>query len=343
MPENPILITGLYRSGTTIISRILDAHPELNVTFDSVNYFRFVVKKGIHPGRYLEIVESVAARLKERYAIVIDTRRIVEEIEKTFLVTHKIVYAAIMEGFFNYSGKRWGEKALLEWTSIPTFLSMFAGGKAIHIIRDPRDVLISYKRMTFETGCKYLDSVFAGLHSMNAALKYQTVLPPERYHLLKYEDFIHDKKESVKKLCAFLEINFTDLMLEEEKYTEVSGEKFDILSHSSFPEEVASQKTAPTGKWQETLTDFEIDFVESILAPQMLALGYALSKDGKMGHCGEFIRVMASEPLLKRRLIHFLETSDGVESYPSDPTDPENWGGTGIKGQGAAMAYGKAK
>jgi len=45
MIDNPIFITGCYRSGTTYISRVLDAHPNLNVTFDSVNYFRFIIKK----------------------------------------------------------------------------------------------------------------------------------------------------------------------------------------------------------------------------------------------------------------------------------------------------------
>ena len=33
---------------------------------------------------------------------------------------------------------------------------------------------------------------------------------------------------------------------------------------------------------------------------------------------------------------------DGVGSYPSDPTKPENWGGyTGIRGQESAKAFGK--
>lgn len=30
-------------------------------------------------------------------------------------------------------------------------------------------------------------------------------------------------------------------------------------------------------------------------------------------------------PLLQSRLHHWLSTGEGVESYPSDPTDPKNW------------------
>ena len=56
MKEDPILITGVYRSGTTYFSRILNAHPDLDVTYDSVNYFRFIIEKGISSKKYKQIL-----------------------------------------------------------------------------------------------------------------------------------------------------------------------------------------------------------------------------------------------------------------------------------------------
>ena len=43
----PLLITGVYRSGTTLVSDILRKHPDLDITYDSINYFRFIIKKNI--------------------------------------------------------------------------------------------------------------------------------------------------------------------------------------------------------------------------------------------------------------------------------------------------------
>ena len=57
--KNPILITGVYRSGTTIISRILNAHPSIDCTYDSVSYFRYIVKKNIPAEKYREIIKSI--------------------------------------------------------------------------------------------------------------------------------------------------------------------------------------------------------------------------------------------------------------------------------------------
>ena len=37
----PIFITGVWRSGTTLISRIFNNHPELDITYDSVHFMRF--------------------------------------------------------------------------------------------------------------------------------------------------------------------------------------------------------------------------------------------------------------------------------------------------------------
>ena len=173
MINNPILITGVYRSGTTYLSRLLDSHPGLNITYDSVNYFRYNLKKNTNPKNYKEIVTEITTRLENRYEKSLNSDLIIKNLGKFRNITHKDIYSEIMMKYFNNDGKRWGEKTLLEWSNIPTFLSMFEKSQAIHILRDPRDVLASYKNMTIETGDKYLDSIFANLNSFNKAIEYE--------------------------------------------------------------------------------------------------------------------------------------------------------------------------
>ena len=66
MLDNPILITGVYRSGTTMLTGFLDTHENLEIDHPSVQYFRYIIKKNISPNHYKDIVHSIAERIKFR-------------------------------------------------------------------------------------------------------------------------------------------------------------------------------------------------------------------------------------------------------------------------------------
>ena len=340
--KNPILITGVYRSGTTIISRILNAHPSIDCTYDSVSYFRYIVKKNIPAEKYREIIKSITSRLKERYQIKLDPLIIIETIEKKGkAITHKDIYSTIMQTYFGNTGRRWGEKTLLEWTNIPTFLSMYPEGQVIHIIRDPRDVLSSFKNMTIEPGKNYLDAVFCMMHSMNSALRYRSLFPEKRYYILIYEDFISDQHAVINNLCDFLGETFDKRLLDPKHHTDRHGGKlFSFDTHTAYSEETKRNKRTLSGKWREKLTDFEKIYVEALLMKQMTKFGYDLSDGIDTNPLVQLIEMILEEPLLAKRWINFLKTKDGIESYPSDPTDPKNWvTETGVIGQGVAAAF----
>ena len=329
----------MYRSGTTYLSRILGAHSKLDITYDSVNYFRFIIKKNISSTKYKKIVNSILDRLSTRYKIKLDKDKVIYQIESSGNpINHKIIYCAVMGEFFNNSGKRWGEKTLLEWSNIPKYLSMFSNGKCIHVIRDPRDVLASFKNMTFEKGDNYLDAIFASLNSLNTAIKYKTMLPKTNYLIMNYDDLIKNTKKTTQAICEFLEIDYEESMLNSKNYKTLDGSPFEFKTHSSFPKE----DVKPINRWRTKLTDFEIDLTEAIIGQQMLSFGYKLNTDFKKNSLTHLIELIFNNQLINERFIHLIKTRDGVESYPSDPTKPENWGGdTGVTGLGAAKAYGR--
>jgi hypothetical protein len=336
--NDPIFITGVYRSGTTILSRILDAHPSLDITYDSVNYFRFIIKEGLPASQYKEIIKVIYDRLQDRYKIVLPYPELVHQVEMNDDINHAVIYATVMEYFFGNSGRRWGEKTLLEWTNIPTFLKMYPQGKTIHVVRDPRDVIASYKNMTFETGEKYLDAIFACMDSMNTAWRYKDEIPKEKYLLFIYEEFIADKGKCVKKICDFLNIDFDKEMLNCANYTDLAGKPFQSATHSSFPEDI----TPPKNRWLSKLTPYEIDMVEGFLSSQLELFGYTISDSFAHNSIKKFLDTLKKTPLLANRFDHYMTTGQGVEAYPSNPTDKKNWGDDTVKrGQGAALAYRK--
>lgn len=346
--NSPVFITGVYRSGTTILTGILGVHEELDISHPSVQYFRYILKKGIAPDDYKEIINSVSERVDLRYGIKLNIERIISDINKETSkegISHKIIYDSIMRSLYLNTGKRWGEKSLLEWTNIPTFLDMFPSGKTIHIIRDPRDVLASYKNMTYETGDKYLDAVFNCLDSMQHAQKYTSSLSEEQYCLVYFEDLINNRTREVERICAFLEIGFDKSLYKEHEIKEGVGEgsvQLTTASHSSFPEDIGNSFK----RWDTKLTQNEIFFTESILSAVMREFGYELSQSYEANHLAWLQQIMSDNELINERFINFLRTGKGVEEFPSDPTDPKNWSTSTkeqgkVQGKGAAAAYKK--
>jgi len=347
MSENQVFITGVYRSGTTILTGLLRAHKEIDIGSPSVQYFRYIIKKNISPSLYKDIVISISERVDFRYSIKLDVNRIINDIEKSSKekITHKLIYGVVMCALHNNSGRRWGEKTLLEWTNIPLFLEMYPSGKTIHIIRDPRDVLASYKHMTYETEEKYLDAIFNCLDSMQHAIEYSKNLSKENYYLVKFEDLVSDRMGQIKKICDYLDIEFNESDYSDENIKEGVGEgsiRLTLETHSSFPN--SSQKSFK--RWDKNLTKNELDLAEAILGDCMNCFGYDLSQNLNSNNFQWLLKIMQNNTLINDRIANYLKTGKGAEGFPSDPTDPKNWSSSTLSQgkeleKGAAYAYKK--
>lgn len=328
MANSPIFITGVYRSGTTLPSKILGAHSALRVTVDSINFFRFY-RGRFEPvaERYEEIVEEVHKRLEKRFSIVVPKDAVLGRLRQKNRIELVDVYDALMVETFceGRDDLRWGEKSVLQWTNIPLFLSMFPEGKAIHILRDPRDVLASYKNFTIEPKYRYLDAVFACLHSMHWAASLGTTLSPKSYRIFRHEDVIGDPERFAREACEFFGLPYEDTMIAPENFTGHLGEPW--KSNTAFADaDDARITTRSEGRWRSELDDFEICFAESIIGDLLSRFGYEPS-GATIDAAGwnELWRCVRATPLLQDRLSHWWKTGEGAEAYPSDPLDPKNW------------------
>jgi hypothetical protein len=141
-----------------------------------------------------------------------------------------------------------GDKSGAHLYYVPTLLEWFPEAKIIHTFRDPRAILTSHHKkllnkrqglMEVEREDKsqvffleppkpFFDLMVVSyitiswLYAVRLHHKYQK-LYPKNYYLLKYEDLVCKREETVKRLCKFLSIQFCDEMLMLPSY-----------SHSSF-------------------------------------------------------------------------------------------------------------
>lgn len=336
MTERPILLTGVYRSGTTLLAQVLNAHSRLRVACDRVQYLRYYLKRFNPPEeKYREIVHDASVRLSERFSDEVPEKQIVDELAGCDDVRHRDVYQTMMRATYcpDQPSLRWGEKTVLEWSNIPLFLEMFPQGQAIHIIRDPRDVTASYREFTIEPADRYLDATFACLHSMNWAASYGPALPDEHYVVVRHEDMVSSPDGFTRDLCRFLGVDFEPAMLDAASFQDQNGNAWQ--PNTAFGDIKRGHiSTKSINRWTEKLEDFEVVFVESIIGDLLGRFGYARSGlRPDIPTITEMWRRFRNTPLLQERLHRWLRTGEGIETYPSNPLDPANWAkGMGPKG-----------
>jgi hypothetical protein len=144
--------------------------------------------------------------------------------------SEKAIFDLLME--FYAAGKPIrGEKTPAHIFCVPMILDWFPDAKFIHMIRDPRGVFASQRsklakipRATalhklFRLNTVTYEAFMAlqiNIHWTRVVQLHQQYqrLFPSRYIALKFEDLLSKPEAELRKLCTFLDIDFSDKMLE---------------------------------------------------------------------------------------------------------------------------------
>ncbi len=324
---SPILITGVWRSGTTLISRILNNHPDLEITFDTVHFMRFSFNKynPIHKRKnVIKLINDTRKRLLDRYDLNISSKDVLKIVNKKY--NYQTIYDALMKVFLLKSNqkKTWGEKTNLVWTKIPDFFRMYPKGRVLHIVRDPRAVLFSWKKFTQANGNDYLDSILNSYDSMNKALLYKKVYKNKNYKLITYESLVSNPKLIVKSVCKKFNIEYDPIMLDTKNFTDKYGNKW--IANSIHKKKVIGISKSIRNTWKKNLDNWEIFLIETIMKDLFKHFNYKKTKiiaNEKM--VKKIIYQIQKSKLVFDGIIKFALFNEGFERYPSDPLLKINW------------------
>ena len=273
--ESPVFIVGCGRSGTTLLRLMLDAHPMLAIPGEStfIRYRwreRHTYRTGgrFMPDRLLE--DILADGNLNTWGISADEVR--EEVRTQESPSFADVVAAPFRVYARMHHKpRWGDKTPIYVLSIPELAGLFPDGKFVHLIRDGRDVALSYLSFpTFDGGIwhaawRWRDWVSAGVRSGQD-------LGPERYVQLTYEQLVTDTESEVRRLSAFLDLDFDARML---RYYEHADRRLEAVpAMVPFHAKTALPPQASTGKWRTEMSERDLRIFESVAGELLGELGY---------------------------------------------------------------------
>jgi len=147
MTCSPIFIVGCPRSGTHLLRNMLRSHPNLSFTGES----HFI------PKFYKAFGDPKSQKEAKKLASVILHLQWIKPWHLSLApasFAHDRSYAQVVRRIFGAWAQkenkpRWGDKTPQYVTEMPVLSELFPGCKFIHIIRDGRDVALSWLALNF--------------------------------------------------------------------------------------------------------------------------------------------------------------------------------------------------
>jgi hypothetical protein len=283
---NPhVFVVGCPRSGTTLLGRLLDAHPELAIIHEG----RFVVawferRRGVTPAGAVT-PEAIDRLLEFRPFKNVHVSR--EQLERLAQADGggPVSYSSFVSGIFDLHGKAHGKCLVGDKTphyvlSLPTLHDLFPHARFVHLVRDGRDACLSirnWRKVTERGGAVARYAAWADDPVATTALWWEwqvrlgreagAALGPRRYHEVSYESLVDDPAAGCRALCAFLEIPYDERML-----------RFHEGRTRDDPELDAKQAWRPVTpglrNWRTEMPPEEIERFEATAGELLDELGY---------------------------------------------------------------------
>ncbi|MFT7166909.1 MAG: hypothetical protein ACI80K_000025 [Paracoccaceae bacterium] len=246
--DSPVFLVGTTRSGTTVLSLMLGAHPELADLGEFEWPWDFQPERERPDlGEYCEWLET--NRHFNHHGVKVDRRLGFDDLVRDFL-----------EQIWEMDDPQRSSQAIVTQVHrhYEHALRLWPNARFIHIVRDGRDVCASWLKFAWlGNGHR------AGLDWKAAMQEWRTTqkrIDPKNMIELRFEDLIQNVEPELERLCDFLGLTYDDAML---RYHEQSN-------YSPIDPNQA-------GKWRTGLDRRNLQLFEFVAGDELEAQGYPRS------------------------------------------------------------------
>jgi hypothetical protein len=289
-----ILLTGHRKSGTTLLHKLFDAHPQLNVyPVDISLLYAFLPCQ--EPHLTDEQVKDRVNRVVKKSTSKIEGKRISEFCQNfsaeefsscvwehsdasVFRKPH-VVISAIAVAWAHYTGADKEKPFLFKETSQSIHVHRLLRGhlpiKVVQIIRDPRDNYAAIKagvgKYYTQMGEDEKESLASLINRSRMDLLAAYELREQKhnwFYSLRFEDLVDQTEEHMKMLSSFFKIDFDPILLE----PTLLGNSFSGNSHEG--KQFKGVSSTNVGRWRERISHFEAAVIEFWMQDVMDKWGY---------------------------------------------------------------------
>jgi hypothetical protein len=279
---DPVFLLATERSGSNLTRSILNAHPDLTAPHPLETAYPWRSTKSpseLSPSNRRRLVRDVLVNKNYSFHPLVDplsVSRVQERVESAEVPSYLTVQEALYREYVAETGtERWVSKDPGLWHYLDEVLSYYEDPKIVYLVRDARDVALSFKSSNV---WKYHPYFTAGRwrEEQRAGLRLLEELGDERVHLLRYQDLLEEPESEARALCDFLGIPFEERML---YYYDTDEAEQESQSAGAFENIAIPIKSDNYGKFREDLTAREIRTVEKVAGEELEAFGFELVND----------------------------------------------------------------
>lgn len=261
--KSPVFLVASRRSGTTLFRLMMNGHPSITwqrgweVVADAVKHFdsngseaQKIELEGFEP-----ILATDIDDLKNK---------LIFNAENSIKPDARNVFGATVHVGFKSLHKAWPD------------------AKFIHLIRDPRDIAISHMKLGWAG--HYFFAADPWKKSETDWNELREILPDHQYIDLKYEDLVASPESELKRVCEFLEVEYSDNL-----FSYIDTSKY------SYPKKELAYR------WKDKLDDEQVKLVESGLYELMQTRGYEPSFEKQEYSRSDINKFSSSDVWTKRK------------------------------------------
>ncbi|WP_454063044.1 sulfotransferase family protein [Candidatus Nitrospira salsa] len=216
---SPIFIVGSGRSGTTLLQLMINSHPDIFICGE-IHYFDQIltIKKRLPSIEKIDDLQTFFLLVRKTYGsqFLVGVDAVLDQVKRRMICdnarTYQMFYRYMLEeGAVAKGARRYGEKTPENIRYIDHLIDIFPHAKIIHIIRDPRAVVASLRKVDWSGPSIAINTIkwkLDVLQSQEISKRFRS------YYELRYEDLVADPKKQLTMICRFIGEEFNAKMLE---------------------------------------------------------------------------------------------------------------------------------
>lgn len=293
MRESPIFICGHPKAGTSLLRAVFDSHPQLVVYPEETVFFRRCLPKtaGLDLPAQLALAEdslihifrwnraqpdATQAGYPDRDYSAIPYAAVRDEMARLAQAQHRhpgdLLSAAVLAygqvtGQAGLERRYWVEKSPYNEYFAAQIFAWWPAARCLHILRDPRDNFVSYRRKHPDWQPEFFARNWA--RSTQAGLDNLARFGEQRYLILRYEDLTQAPQENLKRMTDFLGLDWDPSLASPTR----AGAQW--AGNSMFDDQFQGISAAPVARWKDSLPPDDAAVIELLAGAVMRSAGYA--------------------------------------------------------------------